>query len=137
MIIAMKTLSIRIRNGFDLVNEIQRVVTENNIQAGVILSGVGGLTKANFRVPVIDGDTKYIYPENLEIVSTTGTVSVNGMHIHISGSDVEGKVWGGHLKEGSLVRMTCELVIGILDDTVFNREEDGETGYKELVISEG
>lgn len=124
-------------HGDDLVKALEKIVADNDVKAGVILSGVGGLLKSKFRVPVIDGDTKYIYPENLEIVSMTGTVSINGMHIHISGSDVEGKVWGGHLKEGSIVRMTCELVIGILDDKVFTRVEDSETGYKELLISEG
>lgn len=130
----MKTIAVRIPGGKDLVREIERVVAENNIKAGVILSGVGGLTKSKIRVPVIDGDTKFIYPENLEIVSLNGTVSLTGIHIHISGSDVDGKVWGGHLKEGSIVRMTCELVIGILDDTVFERKPDEDTGYNELHV---
>src|SRR5476651_2639491 len=130
----MKTIATRIKQGQDLVKEIEKVVPENDIQAGIILSGVGGLIKSKIRVPVIDGNTQYIYPENLEIVSLNGTVSKTGIHIHISGSDVEGKVWGGHLKEGSLVRMTCELVIGVLDDTVFERTPDPDTGYKELNV---
>ncbi len=130
----MKTIAVRIKEGKDLVKEIEKIIADNDIQAGIILSGVGGLTKSKIRVPVIDGNTTYIYPENLEIVSLDGTVSPTGIHIHISGSDIEGKVWGGHLKEGSTVRMTCELVIGILDDTVFERSPDPNTGYKELSI---
>src|SRR3990172_9413228 len=125
----MKTVAVRLKPDADLVKEIKRICDENDIEAGVILSGVGGLSKAKIRVPVIDGKTKYIEPENLEIVSLDGTVSKNGIHIHVSGSDVEGKVWGGHLKEGSIVRMTCELVIGILDNTKFTREPDETTGY--------
>src|SRR3990167_7613498 len=101
----MKTVAVRVPPGKDLVKEIERIVLEHSIEAGVILSGVGGLAKSKIRVPVIDGKTKYIYPENLEIVSLDGTVSKNGVHIHVSGSDVDGKVWGGHLKEGSTVRM--------------------------------
>jgi predicted DNA-binding protein with PD1-like motif len=131
----MKTIAVRIPEGEDLVQEIERVVAENHIQAGVILSGVGGLTKSKIRVPVIDGEMKFIYPEDLEIVSLNGTVSLTGIHIHISGSDVDGKVWGGHLKQGSVVRMTCELVIGVLEDTVFERKPDEETGYSELHVS--
>lgn len=132
----MKTIAVRIQPGKDLVEEIKRIVAENNIEAGVILSGVGGLTKSKLRLPVIDGKTKYIYPENLEIVSLDGTVSKNGIHIHISGSDTDGRVWGGHLKESSLVRTTCELVIGILPDTKFTRKMDANTGYEELKISQ-
>jgi predicted DNA-binding protein with PD1-like motif len=130
----MKTIAVRITAGKDLVEEIERIVKEDDIKAGVILSGVGGLLKSKIRVPVIEGDTKYIHPENLEIVSMTGTVYKNGIHIHISGSDIEGKVWGGHLKKGSIVRTTCELVIGVLENTKFTREPDSNTGYDELVI---
>jgi predicted DNA-binding protein with PD1-like motif len=54
--------------------------------------------------------------------------------LHISVSDVGGNVMGGHLKEGNIIRTTCELVIGILSDTVFNRELDQQTGFDELVI---
>ncbi len=44
---------------------------------------------------------------------------------------------GGHLKEGCLVRTTCELVIGILENTVFKRKPDAQTGFDELVIESG
>ena len=131
----MKTVAVRLKPGVDLVKEIKRVCDENNIEAGVILSGVGGLSRAKIRVPVVGGKTKYIKPGNLEIVSLDGTVSKSGIHVHISGSDTEGKVWGGHLKEGSIVRTTCELVIGILPNTKFTREMDDDTSYDELKIS--
>ena len=131
----MKTVAVRIMPDKDLFREVIRICTEYDIEAGVILSGVGGLSKARLRVPVVDGNTRYIAPENLEIVSMTGTVSKNGIHIHISGSDIKGKVWGGHLKEGSTVRMTCELVLGILDGVKFSRELDPITGYDELKIT--
>ena len=131
----MKTVSIRLHDGQDLLQEIQRICVKNKIQAGVILSAVGSLRESKIRVPIIDGDVKYITPSNLEIDNLHGTVSSNGVHLHISVSDIEGTVYGGHLKEGCIIRTTCELVIGILDNTVFKREADSETGYDELAIS--
>lgn len=130
----MKSLIKRLHDGQDLLEEIKHLIAENNVQAGVILSAVGSLQAANIRVPVIDSQVKYIPLENLEIDTLHGTVSVNGCHLHISVSDLEGKVWGGHLKEGCIVRTTCELVIGILDDVIFSRTMDDTTGFEELVV---
>ena len=131
----MKTIAVRLHDGQDLLEEIQRLVAKHDVPAGVILSAVGSLETSKIRVPVIDGQVKYITPTNLEIDNLHGTVSVNGCHLHISVSDVDGTVSGGHLKEGCVIRTTCELVIGILDDTSFSREPDDQTGFDELVIS--
>lgn len=132
----MKTIAKRLQDGQDLVLEIRKIAEENNIEAGVILSAVGSLTESTIRVPVIDGEVKYVHPEKLEIVSLMGTVSKYGCHLHISVSDLEGKVFGGDAREGCSVRTTCELVIGILEDKTFTREEDENTGFKELKITD-
>lgn len=131
----MKTVSIRLHDGQDLLQEIQKIAISNAIEAGVILSAVGSLKESRIRVPIIDGNVKYITPTDLEIDTLHGTVSSNGVHLHISVSDVTGRVYGGHLKEGCTIRTTCELVIGILDDTTFKREADSQTGFDELVIN--
>lgn len=131
----MKTIAARLHDGQDLLREIQKVAQDNSVQAGIILSAVGSLRESKIRVPVINGEIKYITPSNLEIDNLHGTVSANGVHLHISVSDIDGNVLGGHLKEGCIIRTTCELVIGILDNTVFNREADSETGFDELVIT--
>lgn len=130
----MKTIARRLTDDQDLVQEIKKLLEEHNVEAGVILSAVGSLKQSNIRVPVLDGKVIYIHPENVEIDALHGTVSKHGYHLHISVSDVEGKVVGGHVKEGCTIRTTCELVIGVLEDTTFKREPDETTGYDELVI---
>jgi predicted DNA-binding protein with PD1-like motif len=130
----MQTIVKRLHDGEDLYLEINELVKENDIQAGVILSAVGSLKESRIRVPVIDGKVHYINPKNLEIDNLHGTVSVNGCHLHISVSSVDGVVKGGHVMEGCIVRTTCELVIGILGKTVFKREADTHTGFDELVV---
>jgi predicted DNA-binding protein with PD1-like motif len=132
----MKTTAKRLTDGQDLMQEIKQLLDEHGVQAGVILSAVGSLKQPTIRVPVINDEVKYIHPENLEIDSLHGTVSKNGCHLHISVSDLDGKVWGGHLKEGCIIRTTCELVIGVLEDKTFTREMDDATGFEELHIAE-
>jgi hypothetical protein len=67
-----------------------------------------------------------------EVVSITGTVSPEDCHIHVSVSDKDGVCVGGHLKEGSIVKNTAEVVIGVFEDVVFERNQDDETGYAEF-----
>ncbi|MBQ9988085.1 MAG: DUF296 domain-containing protein, partial [Erysipelotrichales bacterium] len=71
-----------------------------------------------------------------EIVSLTGTLSTEGLHLHISVSDKEGRVWGGHLSDGCVIYTTAEIVLGELEQYTFTREMDENTGYKELVVRE-
>jgi len=67
-----------------------------------------------------------------EIVSGTGTISRDGCHLHISVSDKEGKVIGGHLKDGCQVGVTVEVAIEILEGISYKRILDQDTGFKEL-----
>ncbi len=73
------------------------------------------------------------WEETLEIVSITGTVEQNDCHLHISVSDTEGKVFGGHLKNGSIVGITAEIVIQTIDKMQFNRVLD-DTGFECLEV---
>ncbi|OGZ61918.1 MAG: hypothetical protein A3H51_02880 [Candidatus Spechtbacteria bacterium RIFCSPLOWO2_02_FULL_38_8] len=130
----MKQITKRLKGGQDLKQEISKLIRENNIKAGVIASLVGGLSKAVLRIPVVSdkGQAIKTYEKPFEIVSATGTLGNGDMHIHISVSDVEGNVFGGHLKEGCVVRGTVEVVILIFDDVIYKRVFDEETGYDEL-----
>lgn len=130
----MRTIAIRLVDGQDLIEEIEKLASLHSIKAGVILSAVGSLKSSKIRVPVINGKVKCINPSNLEIDNLHGTVSTNGCHLHISVSNVNGTVLGGHLKPGCTIRTTCELVIGVLDETTFSREPDKQTGFDELII---
>ncbi len=130
----MKTYAFRIQPGQDLRNEIDRVVNEKNIQAGIILTCVGNLSKAVLRMA--DATIIKTYEGSYEIVSLVGTLEKGNGHLHISLSDKEGSVFGGHLKVGSLVGVTAEIVIGKLEGTTFKRDFDEKTGYDELVVEE-
>lgn len=128
----MKEHAFRLKKGQDLKQEIEKYAENNQIKAGVILSGVGCLYEAVIRNA---GGVECIkLNKKLEIVSITGTLSQDGCHIHLSVADEELNVYGGHLKDGCLVNTTAEIVIAELESYSFSREMDEETGYKELII---
>jgi hypothetical protein len=94
---------------------------------------VGSLYHASIRLA--DGETVNQYDARYEIVSLTGTVSSNGSHFHISITNEEGNVIGGHVSYGCLVNTTAEIILVSLDEEYeLSREFDEATGYNELVI---
>ena len=128
----MKTYAVRLRRGTDLLRAIEDFCVEHQICAGVLLSGVGCVTKA--RVRDAGGVNIVSVDEPMEIVSLMGTVSEKRCHLHVSFSKEDLSVIGGHLVEGCIINTTCELVIVELEDCVYDVEFDAETGYDELIV---
>ena len=115
----------------DLKEELEKYAIENHI-SGIILCSVGCLDKVVIRLA---GGVKILEKEEkFEIVSITGTLSPDGVHIHITVSDEFGNTIGGHLKNGCIVDTTAEICIEEFDNIKFKREFDESTGYNELVI---
>ncbi len=128
----VKSHALRLTDAVDLKESIVDYVKKNSIQAGYIATCVGGLSEARIRMPGAR-DYKQL-SEDLEIVSVVGTLSPDGCHIHMSVSDKEGNVIGGHLATGCRVRLTAEVVMIEDSHHRFSREWDRSTGYQELVI---
>ncbi len=120
----------RILPNTDLKGEINNIQIKNNLKAGFIVCAVGSLQKAVLRMS--NANIKKINGP-LEILCASGSVSADGIHIHLALADKNGNVVGGHLKTGCKVYTTVE--IGILEyKGTFRRIFDPKTGYKELVI---
>lgn len=126
----MHTYTVRLMPDQDLRTEVENFVRQHDVKAGVVLSLVGSLKTACLRV---NGGHELQRGGPFEIVGATGTVSINGCHIHISLADRNGAVIGGHLKKGCVVHTTVEVVIGHLIGEEYKRELDPSTGYDELV----
>jgi predicted DNA-binding protein with PD1-like motif len=54
--------------------------------------------------------------------------------MHMTVSDKDGVCYGGHVLDGCLVETTAEVVLGRLDNLVFERSIDPKTGYLELQV---
>ena len=128
----MKTHCIRLRPGQDLRHELEALAASSQLSAAAVVTCVGSLTVAALRFASRSG-TDHV-PGPLEITSLVGTFSVYGSHFHLTVADADGKAFGGHLQEGSIVRTTAEVVILAMEDVAFLRETDQETGYRELKI---
>ncbi|HEY9088489.1 MAG TPA: PPC domain-containing DNA-binding protein [Anaerolineaceae bacterium] len=128
----MRTFALRLPPGADLKQELVRVTTDQQLQAGFVLTCVGSLRLAALRLA--DQPDTTLYEGKFEIVSLVGTLCPDGPHLHISISDGQGVTIGGHLQDGSQVYTTAEIVIGELEDSRFTREADPLSGYDELVV---
>lgn len=123
---------IRLKRGEDLMNAIKAVCAAKHIRAGVLLSGVGCISRG--RIRDASGVRIRDIAEHCEIVSLNGTVSARRCHVHIALSKEDLSTVGGHLCEGCIVNTTCEVVIGELPGIDFGVEQDAGTGYDELIF---
>lgn len=124
----------RLKPGQDLKAAIQDLVNQKQVKAGWISTCAGSLT--HYKIRFANQPEGSMGSGHFEIVSLTGTVSVNGSHLHISISDSTGKTIGGHLMEGCIIYTTAEFVILSSDEFIFTREKDGTTPWAELQVEE-
>jgi predicted DNA-binding protein with PD1-like motif len=122
----------RLKPHEDLKKALVSWARQNKIKAAVIVSCVGSLEQYALRFANQENGT--VKKGHFEIVSLTGTISDESVHIHMSVSDSTGYTIGGHLLDDNLIYTTAEIAIAELTDVTFDRETDGTYGYKELVI---
>ena len=123
---------IRLTRGEDLLESIRAVCACKEIEAGVILSGVGCISSGKIRDA--SGVRIREIGEHCEIVSLNGTVSAKRCHVHIALSKEDLSTIGGHLCSGCIINTTCELVIAQLPGVCYDVEADPQTGYRELIF---
>ena len=106
--------------------------SRQKILSDFIVTYVGSLTRAKLRMAGAKDIRDIEGP--LEITSLVGTFGTDGSHFHVSVSDENGTVIGGHLMEESIVHTTAEVVIGKIPGERFNRKQCEKSGWKELSI---
>jgi predicted DNA-binding protein with PD1-like motif len=105
----------RIMEDEDLAEAIKKRAEKSGVKAGVIVA-IGSL-KTVVLGYYKDGQYKHIRLDGpLEIASCTGNVAVDEkgetiIHAHVVVTDENGKAFGGHLMQGSLVGATAEVAI--------------------------
>ena len=110
----MHPLPLKLTPGSDLRLSLEELARTQHL-SGFVLGVVGNLSRAAFQCPgqpqptVLEGD--------LEVITLNGTLSPEGVHLHLSLSDGACQVWGGHLEPGTLVQKGVELLVGVLDQS--------------------
>jgi uncharacterized protein len=129
---AARFYAMRLVPGIDVLNAVQDFVRENDLEAVAIVTVVGSLTDAFIRYAnQPDGTSSQ---GHFEIVSMVGTIEPTGAHVHISLSDGDGRMFGGHMLPGCLVYTTAEIVLAHLSDFAFARTPCPLSTYDELTI---
>ena len=128
----MFEFAFRLQKGADLKESIENICLENNFNTAIVLSSVGCLYEANFRLAkAVD---YYSAKQDFEILCLNGTISKGKAHLHIALADEKGNVVGGHLQKGCLINTTCELVLAVLEEYESSRTFDEKTGYDEIIF---
>jgi len=122
---------LRLPPGADLRAALQAALTDRRAQAGFVVAGIGSLRPARLRLA--GAEAEFVVEGDSEILTLSGTLSPDGPHLHLGVADATGRVHGGHVLPGCVVRTTAELLIAWLDGWAFARVPDGFTGYAELV----
>jgi len=107
----MDTLALHLDAGSDVHQSLAALAREEGGQ-GFVLSVVGNLSQAVFQCPGRAEPTRL--RGELEIITLSGTLSPEGVHLHLSFSDGDCRVWGGHLESGTLVLRGADLLVGFL-----------------------
>lgn len=128
----MKLLPVRLTPGDDLRRALEDVVGAQEMRCAFIVSGIGSLVAARLRFAGEAGEALIAGP--LEIVGIAGSITPEGAHLHMTVSDKEGRVYGGHVGYGNIVRTTLEALLALLPAEAMTRGFDAETGFKELVV---
>jgi hypothetical protein len=144
----------RLKPGADIVESMKRVAiaasqSTSHCTAITTLSCVGSVSSLTLRMANANSnDTSQSSPlrtwnEPLEILSLSGTFTIGKkensvdpdvlFHLHMSVSDKNGVVYGGHFVTG-IVHTTMELVLGTISNVQFSRVYDATTGYRELEV---
>ena len=123
---------LRLLPGADLRRAIEDELLRRGATAAFVLAGIGSLQPACIRLAGADEPTQL--DGALELLTLSGSVAVNGAHLHLSVADAQGRVTGGHAAYGCIVRTTAELLLLPLPGWDFAREPDPRTGWSELFI---
>jgi predicted DNA-binding protein with PD1-like motif len=121
----------RLEKDDDLLNELTKIVQENDINTGVI-KVIGAVQEA--KIGFYNQETneyEYVkFDKEMEIVSCIGNISIlDGkpfIHAHIVLADEDGSCYGGHLAEGTKV-FASEFYIQPLKGEKLKRKFDDKT----------
>src|ERR1700677_961489 len=130
----MQTHPVRLSPGDDLRGALEDALRDLNLTAAFVVQGIGSMSTAQLRFAGVDQPSEL--RGDLEILTLAGSISPDGAHLHMSVSDAHGQVSGGHVAPGCSVRTTAEILLALLPEHRFAREQDAKTGFAELVIRE-
>lgn len=128
----MQALPVRLHPQQDLRSALDAILGDAGLGAAFVVQGIGSLSVARIRLAGMSDALEL--RGDLEILTLAGSLSPDGSHLHISVADAQGRVVGGHVAPGCIVRTTAEILLALLSGFRFAREPDAASGWNELAI---
>ncbi|MFM0220464.1 PPC domain-containing DNA-binding protein [Paraburkholderia dipogonis] len=128
----MQAHPLRLFPGDDLRVALEIELLRVRLHAAFVIQGIGSLSVAQLRFAGDKDSTEL--RDDLEILTLAGSISSDGAHLHMSVADPRGRVFGGHVGRGCMVRTTAEILLALLPEHRFSRERDSSSGFMELLI---
>jgi len=128
-------LTVRLRDGEDLLEGLGEALKQEGIDSGVIIGGVGMVRGAAISFYAGKGEyaTRPVV-DAVELCSMNGNVSTSDgeliLHIHVTLAKRGGATLGGHFSGGT-VNMTAEIAVLVAGQKLVRRL-DPDTGLKTL-----
>ena len=123
---------VRLHPGQDVRDALAAVLASQALQAAYVLQGIGSLSQAQLRLA--GASVPLALHGDIEILTLAGTLGPDGVHLHMTLADADGRVLGGHVASGCLVRTTAEVLLLLLPQHRFGRTVDPLTGFAELLV---
>ena len=98
-------------SGVDVYNSLNELHRHQN-STSFLISAVGDLSRVSFKCPL--NNQAKIFEKKLEIITLSGYIRSTKSHLHISASDENCSVFGGHLLPGSIVLKSLDVLIGVI-----------------------
>ncbi len=126
-----RVLVLRFKYNTDLLDGIRKMVKQEKIRNGVILSGVGSVT--GYQIHQVSNrsfPSRNVFVKNptapADIIGMNGYVINGKLHPHITLANPE-KAFGGHLEPGTTVFTFAIVTIGVLNDGADLSRADDKT----------
>jgi predicted DNA-binding protein with PD1-like motif len=134
----VETVMISFRRGDLVIEELEKYLKKENIDAALITSGIGSFDICNLHTITTTGlppvDRQMHLEGPVEVGSLQGSVAGGSSHIHVVVEDVKnGKIYVGHLEPGTRCCYRVELGLIVLKNVKTKRISDEKTGLIDIV----
>lgn len=110
-----------------LLESIREVVKQCGIHTGILITGIGSLSKARIHTVLTNinpVEELYLDIEGpLEVTNFNGLIADYEPHVHITMADPQMKFYGGHLEEGCKILTLSEFSIRRIPDVTLYRHQ--------------
>ena len=115
-------------SGVDVYESLNELYIQHGSKL-FLLSAVGDLSKVLLKCPL--NEKPIIIQNKLEIITLSGYLDESFSHLHISVSDNNCSVFGGHLLSGTIVLKTLDILLGVIP----NLQHRSLAGINDIAIS--